>query len=89
MVAVERRVQELVPEPPTRLLAFDLADWLPLVDLSEYDPEMYRNRRPDGPYGPPSLSREDWARQQARWTFAPGPAARGVAARRRADPERE
>ncbi len=59
-------MQEVVPEPPAKMLVFDPPDWLPMVDLSEYDPELYRNRGPDGPYGPPSLSREDWVRQQAR-----------------------
>ncbi len=59
---MRRPVQEVVPEPPAKLRVFDARDWLPLVDLSEYDPELYRNRDPDGPYGPPSLSLEDWAR---------------------------
>ncbi len=36
------------------------------MDLSEYDPELYRHRGSDGPYGPPSLSFEDWQHQRAR-----------------------
>ncbi len=69
---MRRRVQEVAPEPPAKLRAFDARDWLPMVDLSEYDPEMYRNRGPGGPYGPPSVSLEDWARQQTRnlWSRA-------------------
>ncbi len=64
---MRRRVRELVQEePPAKLRAFDPAVWEPLVDVSEYDPEQHRNRGPNGPYGPPSLSREDWKHQQAR-----------------------
>ncbi len=63
---MRRRVQEVAPEPPAKLLVFDVADWLPMVDLSEYDPEMYRNRGMNEPYGEPSLSLQDWQHQQAR-----------------------
>ncbi len=63
---MRRRVQEVVPEPPAKLRVFDARDWLPMVDLSEYDPEQHRNRGPDGPYGPPTISLETWREQQAR-----------------------
>ncbi len=52
-------------EPPPRLLAFDLADWLPLVDPSGYDPDDHRNRMNHVPVGPVRFSFEDWRRQQA------------------------
>ncbi len=72
MVAVRRRQQNRLPEPPPRLLAFNAADWLTLVDLANYNPEMYRNRGVNGPYGEPSLSLQDWRHQQARtlWSRA-------------------
>ena len=63
---MRRRQPQSVPESPARLRAFDPADWLPLVDLDEYDPEAHRCRNAQGPYGPPMLSRETWAVQQAR-----------------------
>ncbi len=44
MVALKRRQQNPLLDPPPRLLAFNPADWLPLVDPSGYNPEMYRNR---------------------------------------------
>ncbi len=52
-------------EPPGRLLAFDLAEWLPLVDATEYHPDDFRNIRDRVPYGPPRMSFEDWRRDQA------------------------
>ncbi len=63
-----RRRQRTPPgfvEPPARLLAFDLADWLPLVDASEYHPDDFRNIRDHVPYGPPRMSFEDWRRDRA------------------------
>ncbi len=66
MVAVKRRQQNPLLDPPPRLLAFNPADWLPLVDPSGYNPEMYRNRGLNGPYGEPSMSLQDWQHQQAR-----------------------
>lgn len=59
-------------EPPARLIAYDEADWLPLVDPDDYDPERYRNRGPDGPYGEPRFTFENWLRQEAwnLWTRA-------------------
>ncbi len=66
MVAVKRRQQNRLPEPPSRLLAFNPAEWLPLVDPSGYNPEMYRNRGVNGPYGEPSLSLQNWMNQEAR-----------------------
>jgi hypothetical protein len=63
-----RRRQRTPPgfvEPPGRLLSYVEADWLPLVDPAGYDPESYRNRGPDGPYGPPNWSFEAWRGQQA------------------------
>ncbi len=66
MVAVKRRQQQTVPEPPARLLAFDPADWLPLLDARAYDPDMYRQRRDGVPYGDPSVSFRNWQHQEAR-----------------------
>ncbi len=63
---MRRRQQNLLPEPPARLLEFNPADWLPLVDATDYSAEMYRNRGVNGPYGEPSLSFENWKHQQAR-----------------------
>ncbi len=63
-----RRRQRTPPgyvEPPPRLLAFDLADWLPLVDASAYHPDNFRNIRDHVPYGPPRMSFEDWRRDRA------------------------
>ena len=57
-------------EPPARLIAYDEADWLPLVDPAGYEPEDYRNRGPDGPYGPPRWTFEAWRRQQAFSTWS-------------------
>ncbi len=66
MVALRRRQQNRLPEPPPRLLEFNPADWLPLVPPAGYNPDMYRNRGVNGPYGEPSLSFENWWHQQAR-----------------------
>ncbi len=38
-------------EPPARLRAFDWADWLPLVDVSEYHPDDWRDVRDRVPTG--------------------------------------
>jgi len=63
---VRRRRRDLdIPEPPARLLAFSEGEWLPVVDPAGYDPEDYRNRGPDGPYGPPRWTFEAWRLQQA------------------------
>ncbi len=63
---MRRRQQNRLPEPPPRLLRFNAAEWFPLVDPSGYNPGMYQNRSPDGPYGEPWLSFENWKHQQAR-----------------------
>ena len=59
-------------EPPARLVAYDTAEWLPLVDPDGYDPERYRNRRDGESYGEPRMSLEDWRHGQAwgLWTRA-------------------
>ncbi|MGY1778764.1 hypothetical protein [Geodermatophilus sp. SYSU D01036] len=52
---------------------FDATDWLPLVDDSEYDPEMHRAYRlPDRPPGPTTKSLAQWRQDQAEslWTRA-------------------
>lgn len=69
---MRRRARTDIVEPPGRLVAYDEADWLPLVDPSEYDPESYRNRRNGEPYGEPRFRFEDWRRGQAfgLWTRA-------------------
>lgn len=59
-------MRSLVVEPPARLRAFEASDWVPLVDPGGYDPEAYRNRGPDGPYGEPLMSLSQWVTQQAR-----------------------
>ena len=53
-------------------MAYDPADWLPLVDPDEYDPLRWTNRNAQGYYGGPRTSQHDWLRQQARtlWTRA-------------------
>jgi hypothetical protein len=52
-------------EPPARLRAFDPADWLPLVDPSEYHEDDWRNRRDHVPYGPVKFSFENWRLNEA------------------------
>ncbi len=52
-------------EPPARLLTFDAADWLPLVDVLAYDSDCYRNRADGVPYGEPTLSLHDWQHREA------------------------
>jgi hypothetical protein len=47
------------------LLEFRLEDWLPLVDVSKYDPDHYRDRRNFQPVGPVKFLFEDWQRQVA------------------------
>jgi hypothetical protein len=69
-----RRAPKVDPahEPAARLRAYDPADWLPLVDPDDYDPDDFRNRRDWQPYGEPRVAFEDWRRQQAwnLWTRA-------------------
>ncbi len=62
---MRRRQREMAVEPPARLLVFDAADWLPLVDPSGYDPDDHGNRMSHVPIGPVRCSFEDWRRQQA------------------------
>ncbi len=56
--------------PPARLLEFDVADWLPLVDVLAYDSDCYRNRADGVPYGEPTLSLQDWQHQEALTLWA-------------------
>lgn len=67
---MRRRLRPLDPadEPPARLRAFDPADWMPLVDVSEYDPDDYRNRTNYEPVGPVRFPLENWCLQRA-WTL--------------------
>jgi hypothetical protein len=51
--------------PPGRLLVFDPADWLPLVDPAEYDPDEHRNRRDGQPYGEVKQHPDEWAMYRA------------------------
>lgn len=69
---MRRRPPRLDPadEPPARLLAFDPADWLLLVDVSEYDPDDYRGRRNHELVGPVRFSFENWHLQQAWQLFS-------------------
>ncbi len=63
---MRRRQQIRLPEPPPQLLTFNPAEWFPLVDASAYNPQLYRNRGVNGPYGEPLLSFENWRNQEAR-----------------------
>ncbi len=65
-------MQQVAQELPAKLRVFDARDWLPMVDPSGYNPEMYRNRGMNGPYGEPSLSFENWKHQQARTLWGRG-----------------
>ncbi|WP_270888625.1 hypothetical protein [Pedococcus sp. 5OH_020] len=56
--------------PPDRLLAYLEADWLPLVDPSEYDPDRHRNITDGRHVGAPSLSQRQWCRSQAQRLWA-------------------
>lgn len=47
-------------EPPARLVAFDEADWLPLVDPAGYHPDDHRNRSNAQPVGPVHRTLEQW-----------------------------
>jgi hypothetical protein len=69
---VRRRARRELVEPPGRLVAYDEADWLPLVDRSEYDPADWLQVRNGQPYGEPRCKFEDWLRGQAwgLWTRA-------------------
>lgn len=59
-------------EPPARLVAFDLGEWLPLVDPAGYDPERYRNRSNGAPIGEPRVSLKSWRESEALslWSHA-------------------
>lgn len=71
---MKRRVRPVDPAtaPPARLVDFDPADWLPLVDPSDYHPDDWRNIRNHVPYGEPRFSFDNWRRQEAwnLWTRA-------------------
>ena len=58
---MRRRPRRVDPAdaPPARLLAYDSADWLPLVDVDEYHPDDWRNIRDGQPYGEPRFSFEN------------------------------
>lgn len=59
-------------EPPARLRAFDVRDWLSLIDASEYDRNDYRDIRNHQPVGPVKMSFEDWRTAQAWRLFTTG-----------------
>jgi hypothetical protein len=69
---VRRRARTDLVEPPARLVAYDAADWLPLVDVSEYRPDDWRNIENGVPVGPVRFAFEDWRRNEAwhLWTRA-------------------
>jgi hypothetical protein len=69
---VRRRPPKLDPahEPPARLRAFDAADWLPLVDLTEYREDDWRDIRDRRPVGPVKFPFEAWRRDQAWHLFS-------------------
>ncbi len=62
---MRRRQQEGTP-PPAELVEYDAAVWLPRVDPDGYRADHYRNRNPDGPYGPVRYTFEAWHRDRAR-----------------------
>ncbi len=62
---MRRRQRSERAEPPARLLEFDAADWLPLVDVLAYDSDRYRNRADGVPYGELTLSLDDWQHHEA------------------------
>lgn len=68
---MRRRAQRIDPahQPPARLRAFDAADWLPLVEVSDYHPDDWRDRRNWEPVGPVKFSFENWRRDQAWHLF--------------------
>ena len=68
---MRRRAPKLNPadEPPARLRSFDLADWLPLVNLAEYHEDDWRDRRNWQPVGPVKFPLEAWRRDQAWHLF--------------------
>ena len=69
---VRRRPPRVDPadEPPARLRAFDYADWPPLVDVSEYHEDDWRDRRNWEPVGPVKFPFEAWRRDQAWHLFS-------------------
>lgn len=64
---MRRRPRQVDPadEPPGRLLAYDPAEWLPLVDVTEYHPDDFRNIRNGVPYGEPRFTFKNWRTDQA------------------------
>ncbi len=70
MVDQVRRRASPADDPPARLRAFDFADWLPLVDVSEYHPDDWRDIRDGVPVGPVKFSFENWRRDQAWHLFS-------------------
>ncbi len=64
---MRRRARQVDPadEPPARLRAYDPADWLPLVDVDEYQPDDWRNIRDGQPYGEPRVTFDNWRTDQA------------------------
>lgn len=60
-----RRREPAPVEPPARLVAFDPAEWLPLVDPAGYRPDDHRNRSNGVPVGPPHQTLEQWRRGEA------------------------
>jgi hypothetical protein len=68
---VRRRAPAIDPahEPPPRLLSFSLEDWLPLVDVTEYNPDDWRDIRNWEPVGPVKFLFKDWHRDQAWHLF--------------------
>jgi len=63
---MRRRVKADLIEPPGRLLVYDPAEWLPLVDPTGYDVDRWRNIRNGVPDGEPHLSAEGWRQTEAR-----------------------
>jgi hypothetical protein len=63
--------QAEVLAPPARLVAFDPADWTPLVGEQRYNPENHRLRSKGGA-GPVTVTLAQWQHSQAYafWTQA-------------------
>jgi len=63
---VRRRPRDRdIPEPPARLRAYDPADWLPLVDVTEYHENDWRDIRDRVPVGPVKFPFEAWRAHEA------------------------
>lgn len=52
-------------EPPAKLRSYREADWLPLVDATQYREDDWRDVRDRVPVGPVTFLFEDWVRDQA------------------------